>query len=483
MPTYQVPGVYIEEINTQPPAIPALDAALPAFIGYTEKAAQSDVSLTLTATKVHSLLEFESLFGGPPTPTITLWLDAEQQVVDATVNQPFYLYDSIRLFFANGGVQCVIVSVGDYRTAVSASNLATGLAALAQMTQVTLIAMPEATLCHESHHLEASALAQCAEMPNRFAVFDLRLSHDSTEFALEAARFKQSLGSAHLPFGAAYGPWLLARFTRTLSLTQLVFKRKADDVEVTAESLTSDADMLSLLADIHALTQVNTSADTQALSQSLHATLFQQFTLGKQWLAAASLALNTLPASGAVLGAYVATDQTRGVWKAPANVPLQQVMQPLFKFSNAEQADYNVDPERGKSINIIRTFTGKGTLIWGARTLAGNDNEWRYIPIRRLISHVEAAISAGLAQLVFEPNTAQTWARAQHRIEQLLTWLWRQGALQGRKPEQAFFVHIGLGKSMTETDIANGQMVIRLGMAAIRPAEFIVLSLKQTQAG
>ncbi|WP_223261259.1 phage tail sheath family protein [Methylophilus medardicus] len=404
-------------------------------------------------------------------------------MTNATVNQPFYLYDSVRLFFANGGVQCVIVSVGDYRTAVTANNLAAGLAALAQITQVTLIAMPEATICHESHRLEASALAQCAERPNRFAVFDLRLSHDATEFALEAARFKQSLGSAHLPFGAAYGPWILVRFVRTLSLTQLVFKRKADDVEVAAESLTSDADMLALLADIRALTQVNASADTQTLSQSLHATLFQQFALGKQWLDAATLALNTLPASGAVLGAYVATDQTRGVWKVAANVALQQVMQPLFKLSNAEQANYNIDAESGKSINLIRAFTGKGTLIWGARTLAGNDNEWRYIPVRRLFSHTEAAISAGLAQLVFEPNTAQTWARAQHMTEQLLTWLWRQGALQGRKPAQAFFVHIGLGKSMTENDIANSQMVIRLGMAAIRPAEFIILSLKQTQAG
>jgi hypothetical protein len=185
--------------------------------------------------------------------------------------------------------------------------------------------------------------------------------------------------------------------------------------------------------------------------------------------------LNLLPPSGAIAGVYASVDRDRGVWKAPANVSLNSVISPAEKISQEQQAEYNVDVNAGKSINIIRSFAGKGVLVWGARTLAGNDNEWRYISVRRLFNFVEESVKKATEQFVFEPNDANTWVRIQAMIENFLTVLWRQGALQGIKPEHAFYVSVGLGKTMTPLDILEGRMIIEIGMAAVRPAEFIIL--------
>jgi phage tail sheath protein FI len=129
----------------------------------------------------------------------------------------------------------------------------------------------------------------------------------------------------------------------------------------------------------------------------------------------------------------------------------------------------------GLSINVIRSFTGKGTLVWGARTLAGNDNEWRYINVRRFFNMVEESCKKASEAFVFETNDANTWVKVQAMLENFLTTLWRQGALQGVKPEHAFYVAVGLGKTMTALDILEGRMIIEIGMAAVRPAEFIIL--------
>ncbi len=182
-----------------------------------------------------------------------------------------------------------------------------------------------------------------------------------------------------------------------------------------------------------------------------------------------------LPPSGAVAGIYAATDSNRGVWKAPANVSLANVIEPVIKLDNARQDDLNVDATTGKSINAIRAFMGKGTLVWGARTLAGNDNEWRYIPVRRFFSVVEESVKKSTYWAVFEPNDANTWVKVRGSIENYLTQKWREGALAGATPKEAFFVKCGLGITMTAIDILEGRMNVEIGMAVVRQAEFIIL--------
>lgn len=182
----------------------------------------------------------------------------------------------------------------------------------------------------------------------------------------------------------------------------------------------------------------------------------------------------TIPASPAVAGVYAYVDSTRGVWKAPANVSLNAVIDPVVGLSDAEQADLNVS-DTGKSINVIRKFTGKGVLVWGARTLAGNDNEWRYVPVRRFFNFVEESVKKATLSFVFEPNDANTWVRVKGLIENFLILQWRAGALAGAKPEDAFYVAVGLNKTMTALDILEGRLIVEIGLAAVRPAEFIIL--------
>jgi uncharacterized protein len=182
-----------------------------------------------------------------------------------------------------------------------------------------------------------------------------------------------------------------------------------------------------------------------------------------------------LPPSAAVAGIYARVDREQGVWKAPGNVGVLAVLGPVSKITDADQDNLNVDPTAGKSINAIRAFTGKGTLVWGARTLAGNDNEWRYVSVRRLFITIEESTRKATAFAIFEPNDATTWLKVKAMIESYLYGLWERGALAGAKPEAAYFVRVGLGTTMTPQDVLEGRMVVEIGVAAVRPAEFIIL--------
>ena len=189
-----------------------------------------------------------------------------------------------------------------------------------------------------------------------------------------------------------------------------------------------------------------------------------------------------LPASAAVAGQYCYVDASRGVWKAPANVGLAYVGQLLYTITNNEQDGLNIDVNAGKSINAIRSFTGRGFLIWGARTLDGNDNEWRYVPVRRFFMVVEESIKKACLPFVFERNDANTWSKVKSLIENYLTLIWRDGAMAGSSPREAFFVKVGLGETMTAGDVQQGNMIFEIGMAAVRPAEFIIIRISQKMA-
>ena len=185
--------------------------------------------------------------------------------------------------------------------------------------------------------------------------------------------------------------------------------------------------------------------------------------------------VNTLPPSGAIAGIYAAVDRDRGVWKAPANVSINSVSDVSELIDDTTQDGLNVDANAGKSINAIRAFYGKGILVWGARTLAGNDNEWRYVPVRRLFNFAEESCKKSTSWCVFEPNDANTWARIRSQIDNFLNNLWKQGALAGAKPEHAYFVNCGIGITMTALDILEGRLIVEIGIAAVRPAEFVIL--------
>ena len=183
-----------------------------------------------------------------------------------------------------------------------------------------------------------------------------------------------------------------------------------------------------------------------------------------------------MPASSGIVGLYARVDASRGVWKAPANVNMDFVIRPMMKVTDEQQRNLNVDVTGGKSVNVIRSFVGRGpAIVWGARTLAGNSNEWRYVPVRRFFNMVEESVKKATIQFVFEPNDINTWSRVKSMIDNFLVQQWRAGALMGTTPEQAFFVKVGLNETMNEVDIWEGRMIVEIGMAVVRPAEFIIL--------
>lgn len=204
-------------------------------------------------------------------------------------------------------------------------------------------------------------------------------------------------------------------------------------------------------------------------------TLFENFLPYRNVINGIGSTLTLCPPSGAIAGIYAMVDNQRGVWKAPANVSLNGVIAPAASFTASETDALNVDAISGKSINAIRAFVGKGTLVWGARTLAGNDNEWRYVSVRRFFNMVEESIKKSTYWAVFEPNDANTWVKVRGMIENYLTQKWREGALPGASPKDAFFVRCGLGVTMSAQDVLEGRMNVEIGMAVVRPAEFIIL--------
>jgi uncharacterized protein len=458
MATYLTPDVYVEEISVFPPSVAEVGTAIAAFIGYTQTAKRLvDDDLKLKPTKIYSLKDYEELFGVPNADTFAVSLTSDGQggfsVTAATPPTTSYLmHHAVRMYFDNGGAQCYIVSVGSYRASGTRqewdpsgtpTGLKDGLDAIALEDEPTLIVIPELIKCTETEYQTGvqAILAQCGRLGDRFGIFDV-YAGTSDIVALGTLGAQRALyGTNNLKYGAAYYP-----FVRT-AITHYV---NASETNVTVRIGSAAA------VNLDTLKTSNTAAYHAAKAE-----LANHFIV--------------MPPSAAVAGVYAATDATRGVWKAPANVSLADVIEPMLKVSNIKQDDLNVDTDGGKSVNAIRAFAGKGTLVWGGRTLAGNDNEWRYINVRRFFNMVEESVKKSTHWAVFEPNDANTWTKVRGMIENYLTDRWRDGALAGATPKDAFFVRVGLGTTMTAQDVLQGKMIVEIGMAVVRPAEFIVL--------
>ena len=575
---YRTPGVYVEEISLLPASVAQSETAIPVFIGYTGTASDADGnSLRMTPTRIASLMDFTSLFGAPPVQSMQVSIAAEAPYAPLTVSypdgpSPFLMHHALNLYFANGGGECFIVSVGGYTddgdpVVPSYEPLKNGLDTIVNNDEITLVVIPEACRLEpeQQHDLYKDVLAHCNEQENRFGLFDVR------EDDPDAEEFRDGVGTSFLSHGAAYYPhlkttiaysftpgsvefsggpvegatWqdvdslrsaleiqkqlgkvkvkmeaaidevedLLAPERRLLLRSMIRETEKAIEYANGALELVNDDDfeaedideaqgeydavaaldiddVLKAAIPGH-LDELNSAIGKieQALDQILaqvneetgldaanNEAVREYFTA--EYNASIRNLLNaeriTMPPSPAMAGIFARVDGSRGVWKAPANVSINRVSAPSVKLTIAQNNRLNVH-STGKSINAIRSFPGRGTLVWGARTLDGNSNEWKYIPVRRFFNMVEDSVKNASARYVFEPNDANTWVKVQAMIENFLIVQWRAGALMGSKPGEAFFVSVGLGKTMTAQDVLNGKMIIEIGMAVVRPAEFIIL--------
>jgi len=487
MATYKTPGVYIEEIPKLPPSIAEVETAIPAFIGYTQRAGidgsplptqsilvGSSSHTVSEALRITSLLDYVTYFGTGANETLAVNIAEayensvlKSRKVSATFTpSKNNLYYHMQMYFANGGGPCYIISLGTQGNAVVKDKLIAGVEMAKQYDEPTLLVIPEAAnlvdvggafLPADAGEVYKAALTQAASLKDRFVIMDVCKKNSSN--STEVTAFRTAIGSNNLKYGAAYYPFLNTSlsYIYDLSATTTTIKRSKD--------LNNDGDILDPGEAAVTVAFSSLTSDVQNLIKQ-----------------EADKYRVTLSPAATIAGVYASVDNARGVWKAPANVSLNYVSSLTDQVSDDEQDLLNVDTQAGKSINAIRSFTGKGNLVWGARTLAGNDNEWRYISVRRFFNMVEESAKKAIEALVFEPNDANTWTKIQGMIENYLLTLWREGALQGAKPEHAFYVSVGLGKTMTAQDILEGRLYVEIGMAAVRPAEFIILRFSHMMA-
>ena len=489
--TYATPGIYVEEISTLPPSVAEIATAIPAFIGYTETHTGEQPIIKV----IRSLRDYEESFGQAPSAPwkiIVKEAEAEQfsyeiqdsdgKLVPMFSKPKFLLWYAIDHYFRNGGGRCFVVSIG---SAGSGSEFAkdkflNGIEELEKADDPTLVVIPEATqLGNDYGEIYQRALAHAFKMKDRFAIIDTKIDAIKTspsDITSESAKeLRTAVGTEQLDRGAAYYPDLITTLSHRIVTSKIevtITKAGTASPSTTGSSTTGSGAAASGAAASgtagSSTAGSSTSSKLDSLStgtNNIHYNKILKLLTDQRVI---------LPPSAAIAGAYASVDRERGIWKAPANISLQAVVAPVIQVTTEDQEGLNID-STGKSINAIRSFPGSGTVVWGARTLDGNSNEWRFIPVRRLFISVEESVKKATAFAVFEPNDISTWLKVKGMIDSYLYTLWERGALQGTKAEQAYFVNVGLGKTMTTDDILAGKLIVEIGLAAVRPAEFIIL--------
>jgi len=481
----KTPGVYIEEKNAFPNSVVAVGTAVPVFIGYTQKADYKGESFKNTLYRITSFAEYVEYFGGAFNPKFevkpapdnaddddAVLINAKKWTITSQGPLPLF-YNSIRLFYANGGGPCYIYSVGTYDDQdtinINIDDFTDdGLFdALEREPEPTLVVMPDViALGATAYKAYTKILEHCGKTQRRFAIFDIaRKSTDPSKTEIE--EFRELIGIDNLRYGAAYYPWLKST---VVSVNEL----GPDNLIVPGglEKSLPEPKIKAAFADYK--NQPNPES-YKRLNQTLLTISPTYATLLKK----ACEKLNELPPSGAIAGIYTRVDNNRGVWKAPANVSVNLVTAPVININSDQQEKLNVDALTGKSINVIRPFPGEGTLVWGGRTLDGNSQDWRYVNVRRTMIMLEQSIKQAAQAYTFQPNTAVTWGTIKSMITNFLTDIWKAGGLAGAKPEDAFIVEVGLGTTMTNNDILDGYMRVSVKLAIVRPAEFIEITFQQ----
>ena len=405
----KTPGVYIVEKNAFPNSVVQVATGIPVFIGYTETAARGDQNLQNMPTRISSMADYHGIFGAGPNTIVEA--DKDTGALGFISGTRYLMYQGLRLFFNNGGGPCWIVSVGGYRDdAVSAAALIDlPLKALEGEREPTIMLAPDAVLLeHDEWAKVANAyLDHCGKLMSRVVILDVpggdveRNGDRKTDviFGSETG-MRSKITSQSTSYGMAYYPWI---DTTVLPLTAIgldgigpnlrksLSQTIADAMEADAEP-GSDAEARN--KGIEELAAAVKQADPSKLKETHDAAMaFSEHY--KVVMSQALAMLNRMPPGPGMAGIFAQTDQTVGVFKAPANIPMNSVVRPTVEVSHDEQENLNV-PLDGKAINAIRSFLGRGVLVWGARTLDGNSQGWRYISVRRTLIMLEQSINARL---------------------------------------------------------------------------------------
>ncbi|MDB5134941.1 MAG: phage tail sheath family protein [Mucilaginibacter sp.] len=518
--TISSPGVYIQELNAFSNSVVPVATAVPAFIGYTPQALYEGKSYANVAQKITSFAEFQAIYCYPdpsqPAPPAKQYspqyylvqqkskpVDNDYMLINGAYysivpdpNTIYYLYNSIRLFYQNGGGDAYIVSIGTYgppslkpmnsgdqivNSNVLLNDLMGGLTLLLNEEEPTMYICPEATLLSVADNgtLMQEMLLQCTEMQTAISVFDLigGRNPDPIMYTNDILTFRNNTGVQGLNYGTAYYPFIGTTIMQNTDIdyTNLFGGDTTQLAPIVNPPSNPDPATAAILSNIQkpsgglTVTQLNNAlTNANAVYKSII----------KHVLSDA----NILPPSGAMAGVITTIDSEDGVWEAPANTSIVGVSSLPIRLSESQQGNLNMDAVSGKSINAIRFFNGIGILVWGARTLDGNSLDWKYLPVRRTMTFLEQSCKLAAQAYVFQPNVKNTWEAVKAMIGSFLTSVWKQGGLQGATPSDAFSVACGLGVTMTADDILNGFMNVMVKVAVVHPAEFIVITFQQQMA-
>ncbi|MCX4029640.1 phage tail sheath family protein [Endozoicomonas sp. SM1973] len=492
MSQYKTPGVYVKEKSAFGLSIGLDSTAVPVFIGYTQKNNGEIIA-------VNNLSEFTEMFGGPLLVSGTyaendssFKMNQDYSSKHSQLLPKFFLYYAIEHYFSNGGGKCYIASINEQKVPLPEDDINTAVINKDHFNKVLekLDTLEEATLVLAPEAIQLAPLATdtagswddykgvCSKLlqeghdsagrngtRSRLAVLDA-MPEESATGSISFTNFEAAISqNEHRSYGTAYYPFLKTNIPLALDESK---------VEVT------DTHTLSIVENnshaSHLETETLISSTDPVYLDSLKTTNPAKYAKIRQSLG--QQVRIVLPPSAAVVGVYARTDASRGVWKAPANTPLLDVSEPVRVVTDSAQEKLNA-PNSGKAINVIRSFTGKGILVWGARTLNADSLDWRYINVRRLFLAVEDTCRSAAHQFVFEPNDQVTWLKVKAMIDSLLNKMWKQGALVGLTQDEAYQISIGLGSTMTGNDILEGMMKITVKMAPSRPAEFIEFTFTQ----
>lgn len=322
-------------------------------------------------------------------------------------------------FFANGGNRCFVVNIGNSSSVTGSGSKRAGLDLLENIDEVSIVAIPGFTdpVAYDA------ALTHCENMKDRVAILDGPVSIPNNDISklIEVATAKAS--------------------------------RRSAATEETSESTTSP----------------NTGGLRARLSEDGYGAYYWPWVLMRDPITSDIV---PVPPSGLIAGVYSRLDTMRGVHKPPANAVMRGALGTTYTVSQSELGLLN-----SNSVNVIRAFSD-GILVWGARTLANPASPYRYINVRRLQCFISESIQESMRWVVFEPNSIETWKNITRDINAFLMRIWRSGGLMGTTPQQAFFVKCD-AETNPQENIDAGIVTTQIGIAPVKPAEFVVFQISQ----
>ncbi|WPO98646.1 phage tail sheath subtilisin-like domain-containing protein [Pseudomonas sp. HR96] len=422
--TYTVPGVYVEESNLPLLSVPSGATAVPVFIGNFK--GKDGVAIALgKCIEVASWFDFTEQFSTPTEATLAVTSVVGQPgawTLAAVTGALDINWRCIQLYFDNGGGRCYILPFKVEADLLGAPEI------IERYSDITLMCATVSTATSKAVYESLSRLQQ--EMGGLFLIADSKNGDEKPATVAQRT--------------AVYYPGLITQYS----------PRPADDeLKVTIDGAASPVTLDSLKTSNEALYgQIFQHLEAYAAANPVH-----------------------LPASPAIAGVYCRTDANRGPWQAPAGASLNNV-------SGVERPVTTgvLDKLLENRINAIKAFAGEGVRVWGARTMVAPSTPlWLHIQVMRLFDAAARDIRSAMRVAVFMPNNGATWATVRTAIDAYLYNIWRQGGLKGSTAQEAYYVQVGHGLTMTDEDVLEGILNVNVGMAALRPAEFIEVVFSQ----